>query len=67
MDGVDNIIRTISTNRDEELTVTVLAIFRSGFSILQTGKELQRRCAEMIEKMTAFNMGHIDIEIHSLK
>ena len=37
------------------------------YNIYETGKELQKRCSEMIENMTAFNMGNIDIEIRNIK
>ena len=38
-----------------------------GYGDYETGKELQKRCSEMIENMTAFNMGNIDIEIRNIK
>lgn len=67
IEGISSIIRTIPSNREGELNVTVLAVFRTGYSIRDTGTELQKKCSDMIEKMTAFNMGNIDIEIRSLK
>ena len=67
VDGVAGVIRTIPVNHDEELKITILAIFAAGYNIYETGKELQKRCSEMIENMTAFNMGNIDIEIRNIK
>lgn len=67
VEGVVGVIRTIPVNHDEELKITILAIFNAGYNIYETGKELQKKCCEMIETMTAFNMGKINIEIRNIK
>ncbi|MGL4483879.1 MAG: hypothetical protein ACRCUS_02920 [Anaerovoracaceae bacterium] len=64
--GVEKIIRVLPEENRVGLKVTILALFNKNVSAIVTASELQKKCQEMIEEMTAFNVVKVNIEIRGV-
>ena len=58
-------VETEATNTGVEITVSVMISF--GFKVIDTAKKLQLNILEGVEKMTAFNIEAINVEVKGLK
>ena len=65
--GVDTVLRVMTITAAEGVDMTVLVNMRYGFNVIEQAKELQRQAAEQVEKMTAFNVNRLDIEVRGLR
>ncbi|MCI2063159.1 MAG: hypothetical protein LKJ83_10445 [Eubacteriaceae bacterium] len=66
IDGVETVYHVITEKKMDELRLTITAQFRYGVSAVIAGRGLQKQCKLEIEKMTAFNIGSIDVEVKDL-
>ncbi|MEG0156842.1 MAG: hypothetical protein RR626_02390 [Anaerovoracaceae bacterium] len=64
--GVSDVSRVIVENRPGELRVTLVATFELGCEVVEVGRALQKKCTEVLETMTAFNIDKINIEVRGL-
>lgn len=67
LEGVDTVLRVLTITAAEGVDMTVLITMHYGFNVVDQAKELQRRAAEQVEKMTAFNVNRLDIEVRGLR
>lgn len=65
--GAVSVLRTFVDNQESGLYVRVLAAVDCRCRIMETAREFQRKAAEQIEQMTAFNILSVNVEIRSLK
>ena len=65
--GVSDIMRVMTDKRQSGLRITVLTSMHVDSHAAAAAVSLQKKAAEMIEKMTAFNIKHINIEIRGLR
>lgn len=61
--GVDEVLRIIIEKREDELSIKILANFDKNYSTIEVGRKLQTKSAKMLEEMTAFSIGKIDVEV----
>ncbi len=64
--GVEEVYRIFEDNRAEEVHIIILAAFSVQYNAIEVGKELQKKCAQMLEQMTALNVEQIDVEVRRL-
>jgi hypothetical protein len=64
---IDAVLRASADNGESGAVVNLSLVLRYGVDIVDTATELQRRIAEQVEMMTAFNAGAVNIEIRGLK
>lgn len=67
IDGVEDVLRVITVKAMDGLDMTVLVNMKSGYNLIDQGRRLQLKAIEKIEKMTAFNINKLDIEVRGLK
>lgn len=65
--GVDSVLRTTTITAAEGVEITVLVNMRYGFNIVAQAVNLQKQAAAQVEKMTAFNVNRLDIDVRGLK
>ncbi|MEG2323367.1 MAG: hypothetical protein RSA73_07695 [Anaerovoracaceae bacterium] len=65
--GFDSIQRVLVETGFEGIELTVLATMNYGGPLIEQAKALQKKGAEQVEFMTAFNINKIDVEIRGLK
>jgi ABC-type dipeptide/oligopeptide/nickel transport system ATPase component len=64
---VDAVLKASADNGESGAAVSLSIILRYGVNIMDAAAELQRRIAEQVESMTAFNAEAVNIEIRGLK
>ncbi|MEA4989021.1 MAG: hypothetical protein VB095_13255 [Anaerovorax sp.] len=62
-----SITRTTIDNTPDGLSIRVLIYAKHGTNMLQTARLFQKKIALEVEKMTAFNITSVDIEIRGLR
>jgi len=67
MEEVYSIIRVETKTSPAGLEITILVIMNYGCKVVEVAKTLQKRIAEGVERMTAFNVEAVNIEIRGLK
>ncbi len=66
-EGVASIIRSDAVTTSTGVDLTVLAILRYGSRVTEVARRLQKNIAREVEKMTAFNIESVNVEIRGLK
>jgi ABC-type dipeptide/oligopeptide/nickel transport system ATPase component len=64
---IDAVLKASADNGESGAVVNLSLVLRYGVNIVDAAAELQRRIAEQVETMTAFNAGAVNIEIRGLK
>ncbi|MEE3362388.1 MAG: hypothetical protein VZQ84_02390 [Anaerovoracaceae bacterium] len=64
--GVCEVHRVNAEKTVDDLRVRIQLSMQSGQNAVTTGRALQKSCKTMIEHMTAFNVGSIDIDVKEL-
>lgn len=67
IDGIASVLWVACNNEDAGMYVRVILLFDPEAAVYDCALELQRRAANMIAYMTAFNVLGIDVEIRGLK
>lgn len=65
--SVAEVLRVNTITGKESIDITVLVIMNYGYHLMETAKELQRTIGNQVTKMTAFNVGRVDIEIRGIE
>lgn len=65
--GIKSVVKVISENTIEELDITAVLMVRRGYSLMEAARELQKKSANMIEEMTAFNIRKMNIEVRGIR
>lgn len=66
IDGIKTVIKVNANQNIEALEIDVLLVMEKGAKILEIARELQRKSANMIEEMTAFNIDNLNIEVRGI-
>ncbi len=66
IDGIKSVAKIVSQNGIEELEVDVILIIQNGYNVVNVARQLQKKSADMIEEMTAFNIREFNIEVRSI-
>jgi len=64
IDGIANVVWVACNNEDAGLYIRAIVLFDSDAAVFDCALELQKRAANMVAYMTAFNVLGIDVEIH---
>lgn len=64
--GIKSVLKVTANQNIEALEIDVLLVVKKGNKILDVAKELQRKSANMIEEMTAFNIQNLNIEVRGV-
>ncbi len=64
---IDSISRVDTETTRDGLKITVSAIMRYGYYVMDAAKELQRRVTDEVESMTAFNITSVIISIRGVR
>ena len=59
--------KVVCEKKNEELLIKANAVMRKDSPIVRAAVALQRETAKQIDKMTGFNVGHINIDIREVK
>lgn len=65
--GISSVIRTTIDNAQDGLNIRVLIYTIHGANMIYAAKTFQQNIAHEVEKMTAFNITSVDVEIRGLK
>lgn len=66
-EGVASIIRSEAVTTQAGVEITVLAILHYGFRVVEVARSLQQNISRDVEKMTAFNIETVNVEVRGLK
>ncbi len=66
IEGIKSVAKVVSQNGIEELEVEVVLIVQKGYRVVDVARQLQKKSADMIEEMTAFNIREFNIEVRSI-
>ena len=66
IEGVVEVVRVIADQNIQALEIEVLLVVKKGFRAVDIARELQRKSANMIEEMTAFNISSLDIDVRGI-
>lgn len=66
MDGVKDVVRVIADKTIDALEITVILSMKKGSRVMDVARELQKKSANMIEEMTAFNIEKLNIEVRGI-
>ena len=64
---VATVVRVTAVKQEDGIKIEIIVYMRYGCRIIDAARHLQRRAAEEVEKMTAFNVEAVDIEVRGLK
>ena len=67
IDGIASVLWVACNNEDAGMYVRVILLFDQDAAVYDCALELQRRAANMVAYMTAFNVLGIDVEIRGFK
>ncbi|MGI6721533.1 MAG: hypothetical protein ACOX4I_03090 [Anaerovoracaceae bacterium] len=67
INGIVDLARTISINHSGELSVLIMVELDINMNAFTIAETLQKRCFDMIEEMTAFNVKNVDVEVQGLQ
>ncbi len=65
--GIASVQRVVVTGEEKGISIQVLAIMEYGCQIIETAKIFQKSIADMVDRMTAFNISAVNIEVRGLK
>ncbi len=65
--GIDEVLFAATHNRDDGMYIRVIVVMRYGARMKDAAQELQRRLAQDVAEMTAFNVLGIEVEIRSFR
>ena len=66
MKDVVDVLRVITENKKSGLRITVLVNMSLESKAVESARQLQQQCAQIVESMTAFNIKQINVEIRGL-
>lgn len=66
MKDVVEVLRVITENKKSGLRITVLVTMNLESKAVESARQLQQQCAQIVESMTAFNIKQINVEIRGL-
>ena len=66
-DGVSSVIWVASDNDETGMFIRIILLFSRDAKIRQAASELQKKVAETVSYMTAFNILGVDVEVHGFK
>lgn len=64
--GVRDVTKVFYDNSVDELVINVGLVMRRGYSVIEAARELQKKSANMIVEMTAFNISEMNIEVRGI-
>lgn len=64
--GIENVLKVTANQNIEALEIDVYLVVKKGTNIVEVAKELQRKSANMIEEMTAFNIENLNIDVRGV-
>lgn len=64
--GIENVLKVTANQNIEALEIDVYLVVKKGTNIIEIAKELQRKSANMIEEMTAFNIENLNIDVRGV-
>jgi hypothetical protein len=64
---IDTVLKASADNGESGAAVSLSLVMRYGVNVVDAAENLQRRIAEQVEAMTAFNAGAVNIEVRGLK
>ena len=67
MPGVSSVIRVVQDPRPEAFCLSVAIKVRAGSPIWETASRLQEEISEQVERMTAFNVTCVDVEVRAME
>lgn len=67
VEGVDTILRVTAQSNAEGIHITIPLIVKYGYRVVDVAKEIQKKTVDQVERMTAFNIDGVDIEIRGLR
>ena len=67
MPGVSSVIRGVQDPRPEAFCLSVAIKVRAGSPIWETASRLQEEISEQVERMTAFNVTCVDVEVRAME
>ena len=67
MPGVSSVIRVVQDPRPEAFCLSVAIKVRAGSPIWETAFRLQEEISEQVERMTAFNVTCVDVEVRAME
>jgi uncharacterized alkaline shock family protein YloU len=65
--GVSSVLRVQVTSEESGITLQVLTLMNFSVNVIEAAKHFQKSIAEMVERMTAFNILSVNIEVRGLK
>ncbi len=67
MPEVASVVRVTAVKQEDGIQIELIVFLRYGYRIMDVAKMLKRRVSEEVERMTAFNVERLDIEVRGLK
>ena len=67
VEGIFEILRVTVINKEKGIEIQVDTVFKYGLNIIFVAKELQARIMKEVERMTAFNVIAVNIQIKNLQ
>jgi len=65
--GVSSVQRVSTNSEDRGITIQIALVLEYGCQVVDTSRLLQKSVADMVERMTAFNINAVNIEVRGLK